>query len=133
MLSKNGYQFEPTSHKIIALAIKVHKKLGPGFEEVIYQRSLAQELTMANLRFGREQWIDVFYEDRKIGRKRVDFLIENILVEIKAKAYYDPQDYMQTLSYLKATQLKTALLINFGSKIINIKRMVNTNRLSPFP
>lgn len=132
MLSKKGYNFEDASYEIIKLAIKIHKKIGPGFEEVIYQRALAQELIMANLKFVREEWIPVYYQDKKIGKKRIDFLIENIILEVKAKAQFDPQDYIQTLSYLRATKFNTALLINFGSNIINIKRMVNTNKSPPF-
>lgn len=125
MLSKKGYEFGNITDKIIAAAIVVRKNIGPGFEEKFYQRALAEELLVAGLDFCREEWIPIYYKNKKIGVKRIDFIINNILVEIKAKAQFDPQDYIQTLSYLKATKFKIALLINFGSAKIQIKRFMN--------
>ena len=72
--------------KIIAAAQEVHKFLGPGYREIIYQRALALELQAHGMEFGREVWMDVVYKGRKIGKKRVDFIIEDVMVEIKAKA-----------------------------------------------
>ena len=125
--SKKGYTFEETSHKAIGAAIEVHKNLGPGFEEVIYQRALARELFRLGLDFSREVWMPVYYKNEKIGTKRVDFFVEEILIEIKAKSEFDPQDYMQTISYLKASKYNTGLLINFGAKKVEVKRLVNNN------
>lgn len=125
MISKKGYDFGATTDKIIKASIEVRKNLGPGFEEVFYQRALAKELSAKNLKFCREEWIPIYYKEQKLGTKRIDFIIEDILVEIKAKAQFDPQDFVQTLSYLKATNFKTALLINFGSEKVQVKRFVN--------
>lgn len=115
---------ELTSH-IIAAAIEVHKALGPGFEEVIYQRALAKEFPAHSLEFSREVWIDVLYKGEKVGRKRVDFIVEECMVEIKAKAALEDVDFIQTLSYLKASGYKVGLLLNFGAKRLEIKRLAN--------
>ena len=63
----------------------VHNNLGPGFREVIYQRALALELPVNDLDYSREVWIDIYYRDRRIGRKRVDFIIEEVMLEIKLR------------------------------------------------
>lgn len=125
MNSKNGYNFEKLSYKIIGIAIEVHKKLGSGFMEVIYQRALAKEFYLKGIKFGREEWIPIYYKEQKIGTKRVDFIFKDILLEIKAKSEFDAQDYVQTLSYLKASGYKTGLLINFGSEKVQVRRLVN--------
>lgn len=125
MISSKGYEFGNITEKIIAAAIEVRKNLGPGFDEKFYQRALANELQVAHLEFCREEWIPIHYKNKKIGVKRVDFIIENIIVEIKAKAEFDPQDYIQTLSYIKAANYKIGLLINFGSQKIQVKRFAN--------
>jgi GxxExxY protein len=102
---------------------------GPGFEEVIYQRALAKELPAHGMEFSREVWMDVLYKREKVGRKRVDFVIgsglESVLLEIKAKARLEDVDFVQALSYLKASGYKVGLLINFGTKHLEIKRLVN--------
>ena len=126
MKSKKGYNFEKLSHQIIGISIEVHKNLGPGFMEIIYQRALAREFYIAGIEFGREEWIPVYYKNEKIGSKRVDFICQNIMIEIKAKSEFDPQDYIQTLSYLKASGYKVGLLINFGSRKVEVKRLVNS-------
>lgn len=110
---------------IIAAAQEVHRTLGPGFEEVIYQRALARELPVHNLAVSREVWIDVHYKGEKVGRKRVDFVVDKVMVEIKAKAALEPVDFVQSLSYLKASGYQVGLLLNFGSAKLGIKRLVN--------
>ncbi len=69
--------------------------------------------------------MDVNYKDLKLGRKRIDFVINDIMLEIKAKSKFDPEDFIQTLSYLKASGYKTGLLVNFGGKKLEVKRLVN--------
>ncbi len=113
--------------RIIAAAQQVHYHLGPGFEEVIYQRSLALELPGQGLDFSREVWIDVHYRGQTVGRKRVDFLIEEVMVEVKAKAQIEDVDVIQALSYLKASGYEVGLLLNFGSEKLGIKRLINTS------
>ncbi len=106
----------------------MHEHLGPGFEEVIYQRALAMEIPAQDLEFSREVWIDVTYKGEKVRRKRVDFVVGDdtgdVLVEIKAKAGLAEVDFVQTLSHLKASGHQVALLLNFGAQRLGIKRIV---------
>jgi len=82
--------FEESTHQIIGCAMKVHNKLGFGFQEVIYQRALAIELERANINFEREKSIEIYYDEIMIGSRRVDFLVNGkILVELKAVAELD--------------------------------------------
>jgi GxxExxY protein len=122
---KEEYPLSDITGRIIAAAKEVHRTLGPGFEEVFYQRALAMEAPVQNLEATREVWITVRYKGRKLGNKRVDFIIDGVMVEIKAKAALEDVDFVQTLSYLKASGYKVGLLINFGGKALEIKRLVN--------
>ena len=122
---KSQYPLSDITARIIAAAQEVHRTLGPGFEEVIYQRALARELPAHRLEFSREVWIDVNYKGEKVGRKRVDFVVDQVIVEIKAKSVLDPTDFVQTLSYLKASGYKVGLLLNFGAPTLEIKRLAN--------
>jgi GxxExxY protein len=122
---KSEYEQSDITARIIAAAIQVHRNLGPGFEEVIYQRALALELQSQGLGFSREVWIDVHYRGMVIGRKRVDFMIEGVMVEIKAYAELQDVHFVQALSYLKASGCKIGLLLNFGAPRIQIKRLAN--------
>lgn len=124
--STKGYDFDDVTGDVIGAAIEVHRTLGPGFMEVTYQRALALELEARGLDFSREVKIPVYYKGQQIDRRRVDFTVEDCLVEIKAKAEFDPQDYIQTLSYLKASGHRLGLLINFGAKKAEFRRLVNT-------
>jgi GxxExxY protein len=119
------YPHSETTAKIIKAAKVVHQQLGPGFRELIYQRALALEFPAHGLEFSREVWIDVHYRGKRVGRKRVDFIVEQVMVEIKAKAELADVDFVQTLSYLKASGYTVALLLNFGAKQLKIKRIVN--------
>ena len=122
---KAEYPLSEVTARIIAAAKEVYQGLGPGFEEVIYQRALARELPAHDLEFSREVWIDVHYKGEKVGRKRVDFVIEEVMVEVKAKAALEPVDFVQTLSYLRASGYRVGLLLNFGASKLEIKRLVN--------
>ena len=123
------YPLSALTGRIIAAAQEVHHVLGPGFQEVIYQRALARELPAHSLDHTREVWIDVLYKGEKVGRKRVDFVIGDssgdVMLEIKAKATLEDVDFVQALSYLKASGYKVGLLINFGAKRLEIKRLAN--------
>lgn len=119
------YRFSELTSKIIACAIEVHKTLGPGFEEVFYQRALLREMIAAGLDAVREVDIEVHYKDIVLGKKRVDFVVDRCLVEIKAKSTLDDVDVVQTLSYLKASGYSVGLLINFGGAKVQIKRLAN--------
>ena len=123
------YPLSALTGRIIAAAQEVHRTLGPGFEEVIYQRALAKELPAHKLDYTREVWIDVLYKGEKVGRKRIDFVIGDgsgdVMLEIKAKAGLEDVDFVQALSYLKAAGYQVGLLINFGAKLLEIKRLAN--------
>jgi len=125
----NRYPLSELTGRIIAAATEVHRTLGPGFEEVIYQRAMAKELPAHGLDFEREVWIDVIYKGEKVGRKRVDFVIGDssgdVMLEVKAKAVLEAVDFVQALSYLRASGYKVGLLINFGGKRLEIKRLAN--------
>lgn len=127
-LSRQGYDFDDVTGRIIKAAIEVHKNLGPGFPEIIYQRALRFELEAAELAFLREEKVPVYYKGRVIGRRRVDFVIEDCMVEIKAKSAFEDRDFMQALSYVKASQFRLGLLLNFGAPRLEIKRLVNDHR-----
>ena len=106
--------------------MKVHAALGNGFQEVIYQRALAIEMTYDGLGFEREQELPIFYRDQQIGTRRVDFFVENeIMVELKAIIMLEDVHIAQAVNYLEAYNMKTGLLINFGSKSLTFKRLIN--------
>jgi GxxExxY protein len=125
---KPEYPQSELTGRIIAAAQQVHRQLGPGYEEVFYQRALALELPAHGLEYGREVWIDVHYKDQVIGRKRVDFVIEGVMVEIKARANIEDVDVIQALSYLRASGYPIGLLLNFGTKSLQIKRLINATQ-----
>ena len=122
------YPLSRLTAKVLAAAHEVHRFLGPGFEEVVYQRALAREFPSHDVECAREVWMDVMYKGEKVGRKRVDFVVGDnsgdVMVEIKAKANLEDVDFVQTLSYLKASDYTVALLLNFGAKQLGIKRLV---------
>jgi GxxExxY protein len=117
-----------TTGRIIAAAQAVHYNLGSGFEEKIYQRALALELMVQGLDYTREVEIDIQYQDQIIGTKRVDFIIEDIMVELKAKVQIEDVHVVQALSYLKASNFSLGLLLNFGAKKLEIKRLINSQK-----
>ena len=115
------------TEKIIGAAFEVHKFLGNGFQEVIYQRALAYEMGKAGLYYAREIEQHIFYKELQepIGTRRADFVVEGkVLVELKAVKLVEDVHWAQVLNYLKAYKLEVALLINFGSKSMNFKRLV---------
>jgi len=123
--SRKGYDFGELTSEIIGACIEVHKVLGTGLMEVDYQRALVYEFRAQGLDFSREVNIPIYYKGHKITTRRVDFVVGDCMVEIKAKREFDPEDYMQTLAYLKTSGYKVGLLINFGRKKVEVKRLVN--------
>ncbi|MBW7887330.1 MAG: GxxExxY protein [Bacteroidetes bacterium] len=118
------------TEKIIGASFEVHKFLGNGFQEVIYQRALAWEMKVAGLAFAREIEQEIFYKDlpEPIGTRRADFVVEGkVLVELKALTKLEDVHLAQALNYLKAYRLEIGLLINFGSKSLEFKRLILTN------
>jgi GxxExxY protein len=108
--------------------MKVHSTLGSGFQEVIYQRALVIEMRNTGLDFEREMEMDIFYEGVHIGTSRVDFFVEKkIMVEIKAVAKLDNAHLAQAMNYCQAYNLPIGLLINFGTRRLEFKRVYNVN------
>lgn len=107
--------------------MKVHTALGSGFPEVIYQRALAIEMEKQTLLFGREIEMTIYYDSINIGTRRVDFFVQDkIMVELKATSTLNDLHLAQALNYLEAYNLPIGLLINFGSKSLEFKRVFNT-------
>jgi len=120
------YKYSELTSKIIGCAMTVHKTLGNGFQEVIYQRALAIEMNLADIGFSREFEMPIFYRDEQIGTRRVDFLVEGIIsVELKAFTKLEDVHFAQAINYLEAYNLEIGLLINFGETSLNFKRLTN--------
>ncbi|MCK5701901.1 MAG: GxxExxY protein [Cyclobacteriaceae bacterium] len=120
-------KYKDITQKIIGASFEVHKFLGNGFQEVIYQRALAWEMSQVNLTFSREIEQDIYYKELRepIGTRRADFVVEGkVLVELKALKELEDVHLAQVLNYLKAYRLEVALLINFGNKSLQFKRLV---------
>ena len=104
----------------------VHSTLGNGFQEVIYQRALAIELAKESISFSREHEMPVLYREQQIGTRRVDFLVEGVVsVELKAITQLDDVHLAQAINYLEAYDLEVGLLINFGARSLEFKRVIN--------
>lgn len=129
---KEKYPLSELTGKIIKCAIEVHKQLGNGFQEVIYQRALAIEFAIQGLDFEREFEMPVFYKGEQIGTRRVDFFVDgNVMVEIKAVIQLEAVHLAQAINYLEANRMTVGLLINFGSKSLDFKRVMNKKHHSP--
>ncbi len=129
MIDNEKYLHSGLTSDIIGCAMKVHNKLGKGFPENIYQRALAIELEKINLSFAREQEWNVFYDEILIGKRRVDFVVENkVLVELKAIGDFVPANYSQIMNYLEAFHFEIGLLINFGNSSLEFKRFTNKKK-----
>jgi len=123
---KQEYKYSAITGKIIGCAMRVHSELGNGFQEVIYQRALEIEMADADLSFSREQEMPVYYKNQQIGTRRVDFLVEGVVsVELKAITKLEDVHLAQAINYLEAYDLEVGLLLNFGSKSLQYKRIVN--------
>ena len=123
----DNLKYADITEKIIGAAFEVHKYLGNGFQEVIYQRALAYEMSRAGLEYAREIEQEIYYKDlpEPIGTRRADFVVEGkVLVELKALTQIEDVHWAQVLNYLKAYRLEVGLLLNFGSKSLTFKRLV---------
>ena len=123
---KKEYKYSELTAEIIGAAMEVHRFLGNGFQEVIYQRALSHELYLRNIEHKREVEMNVFYKDIQVGTRRVDFLIyDKISVEIKAVTAIEPVHLAQAINYLEAYNLEIGLLINFGETKLRFHRLEN--------
>lgn len=112
------------TYRIIGCAMKVHSTLGNGFQEVVYQRALAIEMSKQGLSFQRELEMPLFYDEQPIGSRRVDFLVEEtVMVELKALIKLEDVHLAQGLNYLVAYRVDKGLLLNFGAQSLEIKRL----------
>lgn len=120
------------THKIIGCAMQVHRTLGNGFQEVIYQRALAIEMSLAGLSFEREVGMPIFYREQQIGSRRVDFFVEGcVMVELKALEKIEDVHKAQAINYLEAYHIADGLLINFGALSLDFKRLYNKKLVNP--
>jgi GxxExxY protein len=116
------------TYKVNGCAMKVHSKMGNGFQEVIYQRCLAIEFDKANLNFGREVEQNIYYEGIQVGTRRADFVVEDrVIVEIKAVIRLEDVHLAQAKNYVVAYNFLVGLLINFGSPSLEFKKVFNHN------
>jgi GxxExxY protein len=123
--------YEELTKRIIGCAMEVHKRLGNGFQEVIYQRALEIEMKYAGLEFEREMEMQIFYRDYDIGTRRVDFFVEGkIMVELKALVKLEDVHLAQAMNYLEAYKMEIGLLINFGGRSLEFKRVHNNKLLN---
>jgi GxxExxY protein len=114
------------THKIIGCAMKVHSTLGSGFQEIVYQNALEIEMEYEQLAFIREKEMPIYYRERRVGLRRVDFFVENlVMLELKAAIQIEDIHLAQALNYLEAYNVQTGLLINFGSQSLTFKRLYN--------
>jgi GxxExxY protein len=124
---KEEYKYSELTSKIIGCAMSVHRALGNGFQEVIYQRALEIEMTDNDIIFKREQEMPIYFKNQIIGTRRVDFLVqETVSVELKAIIKLEDVHFAQAINYLEAYDLEVGLLINFGARSLEFKRLLNS-------
>ena len=114
------------SKRIIGCAIDVHRELGPGFLESVYERALSIRLEKAGIKHRTQTPIEVWFDNEVVGQFQADMIVEDkLLIELKGVRNIVPRHEAQLLHYLKATGLTLGLLLNFGSPILQVKRMIN--------
>jgi len=121
-----NYENDSLTEKVIGCCFEVHKHLGPGFIEKVYSKALQHQLQLEGLNFEVEKEFDLYFKDKYVGKFRCDFFIEGkVIVEIKAVTgpFMPVLFQKQLLSYLKASKIKTGLLINFGNVSCSVKRL----------
>lgn len=133
-VSFDGVHSELTE-RIIGCAFRVHNALGCGFVEAVYEGALAIEFEREGIAFGRQVGVEVKYAGQAVGLHRLDLLADGkVIVELKAKEAFTDADIASVLSYLKATNLRIALLLNFGTPRLKVKRLGNIEpRIKEFP
>lgn len=124
-----AYPESELTGKIIGCAMEVHRVLGNGFQEVIYQRAMAIEMATQGLQFVREQEMQIFYKGTHIGTRRVDFFVENkVMLELKAVIQLEDVHLAQAINYCEASGVELGLLLNFGSRSLQFKRVMKKPR-----
>ena len=129
MVIKPEYPLSELTGKIIGCAMEVHKHLGNGFQEIIYQRAMEIEMRVHDLAFSREHEMEIFYKNENIGTRRVDFFVEGkVMVELKAIIELEDVHLAQAINYLEAYGLDIGLLINFGNRSLQFKRVMKPGK-----
>jgi GxxExxY protein len=131
-MAVQNLKYYELTEKIIGCAMKVHRYFGPGFPEIVYKKALMIEL--ANIGLGCKQEVekDIIYQNRLIHKRRLDLLIENIvLAELKARKEVDNGDYNQIINYLRVFKMEIGLLLNFGAPSLQFKRFINSGVNNP--
>ena len=130
---REEYKYSDITEKIIGCAMKVHRQMRNGFQELIYQRCLIIEFRKIALSFLNEVELPVFYDNVEVGKRRVDFLVENkVIIEIKAVSELTDAHLAQALNYLGALNLEIGMLINYDSKSLEVKRIINNKYKQSF-
>jgi GxxExxY protein len=125
-LSKEDYLHKDLTRKIIGAVMEVHRTLGCGFLESVYEESLAVEFGLRSIQFERQKPLDVFYKQEHVKQFVCDFLVDGVvMVELKAVKEITESQKAQVLNYLRATNLKLGLLLNFGANSLQYKRVIN--------
>ncbi len=125
----NNLVYPELSYKIVGVLYEVYNNLGFGYKEKIYQRAIEKELETLGIKYYSQAPYIIKYKKEIIGKRYLDFLIEDkIILEIKKGDYYARQNYQQVMEYLRVTNLKLAILSNFTSSGIKYKRIVNTKK-----
>jgi GxxExxY protein len=125
------YPLSEVTGKIIKCAMEVHRILGNGFQEVIYQRALEIEMAAQGLDFTREHEMKIYYKGVDIGTRRVDFFVEDkVMVEIKAVSLLEDVHLAQAINYLEAYCLEVGLLLNFGGQSLEFRRVMKPKKKS---
>lgn len=120
------FKYDDITGKVIGCAMQVHSRLSNGFQEVIYQRALEIEMALEGIKFEREREMPIYYRDILVGTRRVDFFVAGlIMVELKALIELEPVHLTQGMNYLEAYNVEIGLLLNFGSKSLTVKRLLN--------
>jgi GxxExxY protein len=123
------YPLSELTGKIIGCAMEVHRFMGNGFQEVVYQRCMVVEMTRQGLSFSREHEMDLYYKGEPVGKRRVDFFVEGqVMVELKAVIQLEDVHLAQAINYLEAYKLDIGLLINFGNTSLQFKRVTKPNK-----
>ena len=125
-MSTEDYLYKDLTREIIGAAMEVHKTLGCGFLESVYEESLAVEFDLRGIQFEKQKPLDVFYKEQNVKQFICDFLVAGVvMVELKAVKEIKESQKAQVLNYLGATNLKLGLLLNFGASSLQYKRVIN--------
>ncbi len=132
-VAERVYKYADLTGRVIGCAMRVHSELGNGFQEVVYQKALQIEMADEGLAFSREYEMPVHYKGQEVGRRRVDFLVGEVVpVELKAVIRLENVHLAQAKNYLEAYDLEVGLLLNFGAKSLEFKRLENSKQKPRF-